>query len=296
MRDDSRIITFASNMYTRKAILSIAIFLGLFKGAQAQFYYLDIVNTRQTEENQVLFKNAKISMQIVQSFDAEGRHTDYDFNSERDFSENYRNMRTVTRSVATGRSVMNTYFSARGQLTKIIDSTRSVITTTIYLYDKNDSSHTIKEIYYTSLEPKSKYQMSETRRYTYDSLGRPVKMIRFKGDKLEDSTTVNFTLDSAGHVVEEQETGKGKIFYKYNDQGLLTDIYRYYPSRQKMLPDYVFDYDAKNRIGSTTTVSVETGDYIIYRNTYNSWELLDNQEVYGKHKELVGMVRYRYKQ
>ncbi|WP_343672714.1 hypothetical protein [Chitinophaga sp.] len=282
-------------MYTRKTFFAIAIFLGLYTGASAQYYYLDIVNTKQTEANQATFQKAKVQSQVVVSLDAEGRKTDYDFKSERDFLDNYRQLLTVTASIATGRSIMRTYFNAKGQLTKIIDSTRSIITTTIYTYDKYDSSRNIKEIYVKTEDPKNKYTVSETRRYVYDSLNRPTRMIHFRGEKLEDSTTVKFVLDSAGHVVEEQETGKGKIYYKYNDQGLLTDIYRYYPSKQKMLPDYVFDYDAKNRIGATTTVNVESGDYIIYRNTYNEMDLLESQDVYGRQKVQVGVVRYRYK-
>lgn len=282
-------------MYTRKTLIAIAIFLGVCTGAQAQFYYLDILNTKATEESQANYKKAKVVSQVVASFDAEGRKTDYDFRSERDFSDNYRQLVTVTASIATGRSIMRTYFNTKGHLTKIIDSTRSIITTTIYTYDKYDSSHNIKEIYVKTEDPKNKYTVSETRRYVYDSLNRPTRMIHFRGEKLEDSTTVKFVLDSAGHVVEEQETGKGKIYYKYNDQGLLTDIYRYYPSKQKMLPDYVFDYDAKNRIGATTTVNVQTGDYIIYRNTYNEMDLLDGQDVYGRQKVQVGVVRYKYK-
>ncbi|RFM32782.1 RHS repeat domain-containing protein [Chitinophaga silvisoli] len=282
-------------MYARKTLIAIAIFLGVCTGAQAQFYYLDILNTKATEESQANYKKAKVVSQVVASFDAEGRKTDYDFRSERDFSDNYRQLVTVTASIATGRSIMRTYFNTKGHLTKIIDSTRSIITTTIYTYDKYDSSHNIKEIYVKTEDPKNKYTVSETRRYVYDSLNRPTRMIHFRGEKLEDSTTVKFVLDSAGHVVEEQETGKGKIYYKYNDQGLLTDIYRYYPSKQKMLPDYVFDYDAKNRIGATTTVNVQTGDYIIYRNTYNEMDLLDGQDVYGRQKVQVGVVRYKYK-
>ncbi|WPV66515.1 hypothetical protein [Chitinophaga sp. LS1] len=282
-------------MYTRKTLFTIAIFLGLYTGARAQYYYLDILNTKQTEANQANFKKAKVQSQIVVSLDAEGRKTDYDFKSERDFLDDYRQLMTVTASIATGRSIMRTYFNPHGQLTKIVDSTRNVITTTIYTYDKYDSSHNIKEIYVKTEDPKNKYTVSETRRYVYDSLNRPTRMIHFRGEKLEDSTTVKFVLDSAGHIVEEQETNKGKIYYKYNDQGLLTDIYRYYPSKQKMLPDYVFDYDAKNRIGATTTVNVTSGDYIIYRNTYNEMDLLESQDVYGRQKVQVGVVRYRYK-
>ena len=273
-------------------------FFGLKLSVSAQYYYQDIVNTARTEANMALLKENKITIQLVQSFDA-NQENDNDFRCQRELLANYRQIRSSTVSRATGYSVMTSYFSTKGKLTKTIDSTRSVITTVIYMRNTNDTSAKIREVYLTSYEPKSKYKFTETRRYLYDSLGRLSKMIHFHGDKAEDSTTVQFTLDSLGLVVEEMESGKGansrRIYYKYNDQGLLTDIVRYSPTRKKMLPDYIFDYDAKNRIGAMTTVNGETATYTIWRYTYDERGLPVQEECYGKKKELMGTVRYKYR-
>ncbi|MCF6407151.1 hypothetical protein L3C95_29920 [Chitinophaga filiformis] len=286
-------------MYTRKTILLLfTALLGLKLSVSAQYYYQDIVNTARTEANMALLKENKITVQLVQSFDA-GQESDNDFRCQREILANYRQIRSTTVSRATGYSVMTSYFSTKGKLTKTVDSTRSVITTVIYMRNTNDTSAKIREVYLTSYEPKSKYKFTETRRYQYDSLGRLSKMIHFHGDKIEDSTTVQFTLDSLGLVAEEMESGKGasgrRIYYKYNDQNLLTDIVRYSPTRKKMLPDYIFDYDAKNRIGAMTTVNGETATYTIWRYTYDERGLPIQEECYGKKKELLGTVRYKYR-
>jgi hypothetical protein len=286
-------------MYTRKTILLLlTAFFGLKLSVSAQYYYQDIVNTARTEANMALLKENKIVLQLVQSFDA-NQDSDNDFRCQREISPNFRQIRSVTVSRATGYSVMTSYFSAKGKLTKTIDSTRSVITTVIYMRNTNDTSAKIREVYLTSYEPKSKYKFTETRRYLYDSLGRLSQMIHFHGDKAEDSTTVTFTLDSLGLVAEEMESGKGangrRIYYKYNDQNLLTDIVRYSPTRKKMLPDYIFDYDANNRIGAMTTVNGETATYTIWRYTYDEKGLPIQEECYGKKKELLGKVRYKYR-
>lgn len=286
-------------MYTRRTIFLLVIaFFGLNLSVSAQFYYQDIVNTARTEANMALLKDNKIIAQVVQSFD-EDRNSDNDFRCTRELSPNYRQIRSTTVSRSTGYSAMTTYFSNKGKLTKTVDSTRSVITTVIYMRNTNDTSGKIQEVYLTSYEPKTKYKFTETRRYEYDKQGRLSRMIHFHGDRIEDSTTVSFTLDSLGQVSEEIESGKGanarRIYYKYNDQGLLSDIVRYSPTRKKMLPDYIFDYDAQNRLGAMTTVNGETATYTIWRYSYDEKGLPVQEECYGKKKELLGTVRYKYR-
>lgn len=286
-------------MYTRRTIFLLVMALfGLNLSVSAQYYYQDILNTERTEANMELLKENKVTAQLVQSFDA-GMGNDDDFRCTRELSPNYRQIRSVTVSRSTGYSAMTSYFNTKGKLTKTIDSTRNIITTVIYMRNTNDSTGKLREVYLTSYEPKTKYKFTETRRYVYDSEGRLSYMIHFHGDKVEDSTTVTFTLDSLGLVAEEMETGKGangrRIYYKYNDQKLLTDIVRYSPTRKKMLPDYIFDYDAQNRIGAMTTVNGETATYTIWRYSYNDKGLPMQEECYGKKKELLGTVRYKYR-
>lgn len=294
-----RIIIFAFNMYMRKTILLLATLLGLQQAASAQFYYQDILNTVRTEQNMALLKQNKITTQIVQSFDA-NQETDNDFKCRRELSDNYRQMRSVTQSPATGYSVMTSYFSTKGKLTKTVDSSHNVITTTIYMRNTNDTSGKITEVYFVTQDTKSKYKFSETRRYTYDEhTGHLLHMTHFRGDRVEDSTSVAFTTDSTGMVADELETGAGmhsqRLYYRYNDQGFLTDILRYSPSRQKMLPDYMFDYDANNRLGSMTTINGETSDYTIWKYSYTPQGLPLQEECYGKQKVLLGTVKYAYK-
>jgi hypothetical protein len=278
----------------RTLILLIAAALGLQGVANAQFYYQDIFNTIRTENNLDLLKQNKVVVQWVESLDA-SMESDNDFRCEREILQNYRKMKSKVQSRSTGYSTMMSYFSAKGNLTKTVDSSQNSTTVINYI---RDSASKLTEVYLVSQDQKSKYQFTETRRYIYDTKGHIVKMIHFHNDRIQDSSIVNFTLNEKGQIAEEFESGNNvysqRIYYKYNDQGLLTDVVRYSPSRQKMLPDYMFDYDGDKRIVQMTTVNGQSANYTIWRYTYTALGLPDKEECYGKKKELLGMIKYRY--
>jgi hypothetical protein len=281
-------------MYMRKLILLIAAALGLQGVANAQFYYQDIHNTIRTEENLDVLKQNKIAVQWVESLDA-SMESDDDFRCEREILMNYRKMKSKVQSRSTGYSTMMSYFSAKGNLTKTVDSSQNSTTVINYI---RDSASKLTEVYLVSQDQKSKYQFTETRRYIYDAAGHIIKMIHFHNDRIQDSSIVTFTLNEKGQITEEFESGNNvysqRIYYKYNDQGLLTDIVRYSPSRQKMLPDYMFDYDAQKRVSQMTTVNGQSANYTVWKYTYTAQGLPDREECYGKKKELLGMIKYKY--
>ncbi|WP_090107663.1 hypothetical protein [Chitinophaga sp. CF118] len=278
----------------RKLFLLIAVVFGLQGVTNGQFYYQDIFNTIRTENNLQVLKENKVLTQWVESLDA-NMESDDDFRCQREILQNYRKMKSKVQSRATGYSSMMSYFSTNGKLTKTVDSSQN--STTIINYIR-DTAYKLTEVYLVSQDQKSKYQFTETRRYIYDSLGRPLKMIHFHNDRIQDSSTVTFTLNEKGQVAEEFESGNNvysqRIYYKYNDKGLLTDIVRYSPSRQKMLPDYMFEYDNLKRITQMTTVNGQSANYTIWKYTYNIQGLPDKEECYGKKNELLGIIKYRY--
>jgi hypothetical protein len=280
----------------RKLFLLVLSVLGLHTMANAQFYYQDIFNTKRTEDNLEILKENRVITQWVESLDA-SMESDNDFKCQRDLLMNYRKMKSRVQSMATGYSAMMSYFSANGKLTKTSDSSQN--STTIINYIR-DTAYLLTEVYLVSQDTKSKYQFTETRKYVYDGKGHPIKMIHYHNDRIQDSSTVNFTLNEQGQVVEEFETGNNlysqRIYYKYNDKGQLTDIVRYSPSRQKMLPDYMFEYDKNGRMSQMTTVNGQSADYTIWKYTYTALGLPDRDECYGKKKELLGVIKYRYKQ
>lgn len=284
------------NMNTKKHFF-LAICLLLFSGrTMAQYYYQDIWNTRQTGQNMALLKEKEVRVQDVQSLDA-NLESDNDFKCQRVLSSNYRQMRSITQSPATGLSIMTSTFSSRGLLTKTVDSTESSLSTVQYRYDtagRLTEIHSVSQ----SLVTGQKFRTSETRTYQYNSQGHLTSMVHKKSLGGADSTTVLFKTDAQGRVIEEQEYGKNlrspRIYYNYDSQGRLTDVLRYHTGKKRMLPDYMFEYDAQQRLSQMTTVNAETSDYTIWKYQYDDKGLPLREECYGKQKALLGMVRYKY--
>lgn len=268
--------------------LFTAALLLMMTGASGQYYYQDIYNTQQTAATMAGFKANKVSFQHVKSLDA-NQETDNDFVCIRGMNPSYRQLRSVTQSRVSGRSVLISSFNNAGRLNKTVDSTDNSIGTVQYQYN---AAGRLEEIQTLSKGREDKFRMTETRRYQYDSLGRLQKLI-VKKDGL-DSTVVQFKTDTAGKVTEEAAPGRPRIYYNYDAQGRLTDVLRYHPSRKRMLPDYSFEYRADGRLAQMTVINIEKGDYLIWKYSYDEKGLPQREECYGKGQELLGMIRYTY--
>lgn len=282
-------------MNTKKYCLLGVCLLLLTGRSMAQYYYQDIWNTRLTSQNMTLLKEKAVQVQEVQSLDA-NMDTDNDFKCQRVLSLNYRQMRSITRSRATGLSVMTSSFSGKGQLTKTVDSTESSITTIQYRYDSAGRVTDILTVSRSQINSQ-KFTITESRSYLYDDQGHLSTMVH-KKSMGADSTTVLFKTDAQGRVTEEQEYGKStrspRIYYNYDSQGRLTDVLRYHTGKKRMLPDYMFEYDGQQRLSQMTTVNAETSDYTIWKYQYDAQGLPSREECYGKQKELLGIVKYEY--
>lgn len=283
-------------MYMQKTICLLSLCLLLLSGpAMAQYYYQDIYNTRRTGDNMALLKDHKVRAQMVQSLDA-NMETDNDFQGQRLLTPTYRQMKAITRSRATGLSIMTSTFSGQGRLIRTTDSTESSVTTIQYQYDGNGRLTDIRSSSQARLTG-NKFRFAETRSYAYDSLGRLVQMVHKKGTG-NDSTLVLFKTDDKGRVTEEQEYSKTirnpRIYYNYDAEGRLTDILRFHPVKKRMLPDYMFEYDAQSRLLQMTTVNAETSDYTIWKYQYDTQGLPLREDCYGKDKALLGIIRYKY--
>jgi len=283
-------------MHIKKYCLLAGCLLLFTARSMAQYYYQDIYNTRQTSNNMAQLKENNVRVQGVQSLDA-NMETDNDFRCQRILSPNFRQMRAITQSRGTGLSIMTSTFSAKGTLMKTTDSTESSITTIQYRYD---TAGRLTDIHTSSLSEagSNKFRITETRTYLYDEKGHLASMIHKKSLGGNDSTTVLFKTDEQGHVIEEQEYGKNlrspRIYYNYDGQGRLTDVLRYHNAKKRMLPDYMFEYDAQQRLSQMTTVNAETADYTVWKYKYDEKGLPLREECYGKEKALLGIVKYNY--
>lgn len=271
-----------------RTIISAASLLLVVSTTEAQYYYQDVHNTQQTVATMALFKNNKVSFQHVKTLDA-NQEEDRDFICVRGMNPTYRQMRALTQSSVNGRSVLISTFNTAGRLIKTVDSVENNINTMQYEYTPDGH---LAEIQAGSRGREDKFRMTENRRYIYDAQGRLQKMILKKGGL--DSTIVQFTTDSAGRVIQEAQPGRQRVYYNYDSQGRLTDVLRFHPARKKMLPDYSFEYDANGKVAQMTVVNIDSGDYLIWKYSYDAKGLPQAEECAGKEKTTLGMVRYTY--
>ncbi|QJB39283.1 hypothetical protein HF324_16020 [Chitinophaga oryzae] len=278
----------------KKTILLVLGMLAAGSKAYTQFYFQDIYNTQQTVATMALLKENKVKLQRVMTLDAATMEIDRDFRCERSLSPTYHQMKSQTQSTATGYSALTSSFSSRGLLTKTVDSSAASITTTFYRYDAQGRLQSVSS---SSVARESRMRFDETRSYSYDSAGRLLQMVQKKGIG-SDSALITFKTDSAGHVTEELEQRKGapakRIFYNYDKNGQLTDVYRYQPAKKRMLPDYIFEYNTRGQVTRMTTVNAQTSSYTIWEYEYQDNGLPSKETCYGKGKELLGMVKYSY--
>ncbi|TWF35684.1 hypothetical protein FHW36_10838 [Chitinophaga polysaccharea] len=277
----------------KKMILLALGMLAIAGRGFSQYYFQDIYNTDQTTATMALLKANKVKVQKVQTLDA-NMEMDKDFRCERSLSPTYHQMRSQTQSISTGYSATVSSFTAKGQLTKTVDSSAASITITLYRYTGDGRLQYISS---TSTARDSKMRFDETRSYSYDSLGHLQQMIQKKGNG-GDSALISFKTDSSGHVIEELEQRRGtpakRTFYNYDKVGRLTDVYRYQPSKKRMLPDYIFEYNDQGQLLKMTTVNAQTSTYTIWQYEYQPNGLPLKETCYGKGKELLGMVKYDY--
>ena len=118
-------------------------------------------------------------------------------------------------------------------------------------------------------------------------------MIRVKG--AADSTVFVFLPDENNNVSIEKNTKTGDTYYYYYDtKNRITDVVRMNNYNQKMLPDYIFEYNAAGLITQMTATEEGGSYYFIWKYTYDNG-LRIKEKCYSKEKRLMGTIEYEYK-
>lgn len=272
--------------------LAAAVLLTAFS-SQAQYYYKDIVGTKETSDLIKTYMKNKVRAVMLTSYDGDNVKSDNLF-VQQNFSSSWGILKTVTGTGADNAytSTVFTYADNNGNITRTVDSTGVVVNTTTYGYDAfgNLSLVSISSSDTTSNE-------SEQHIWQWKN-GRPVRMLRVKNKF--DTTYVDFKLDEKGSVSEETATHKRvpskPYFYYYNDDNQLTDIVRYNERAKQLLPEYMFEYSSSNQIIQKITVPTNNSDYLIWRYLYNPQGLKIKEAVYSKKdkRNPLGKIEYQY--
>jgi hypothetical protein len=175
---------------------------------------------------------------------------------------------------------------------KTTDSSNIVTTVTNYTYNTDGMLVSI-----TSFSSDSAKRTTESEQHLWQYNNNKIaRMLRIKN--AADTTYINFKLDEAGNVIEEQETRKGvkspSIYYYYDNNNRLTDIVRYNNKAKRLLPEYMFEYSPTNQVIQKITVPSNNDNYLIWRYQYNGQGLKTKEVIYNKQKELTGKIEYQY--
>lgn len=268
-----------------------AIVLFISFSASAQYYYQDIVGTRETSAIMKAYRDNKVNRVVLTSYDENNTRSD-DFYVEQLFSATNHTLKTTTRSDMDHESVLTSYLDDNNNVIKTTDSSNIVTTITNYAYNPAGLLISITSF---SSDSSKRTTESEQHVWQYDN-NKIARMLRIKNAR--DTTYVNFKLDDAGNIIEEQETRKGvkapSIYYYYDNNNRLTDIVRYNNKAKRLLPEYMFEYSPSNQVIQKITVPSNNDNYLIWRYQYNGQGLKTKEVIYNKQKQLTGKIEYQY--
>ncbi len=277
---------------SKPILITLLFFTAITSVSNAQYYYKDIVSNRQVIAEKTALKEQKIRNILVHSFEGNSEVSP-GFYCEKKISKDFRRIETYTKSNITGKSVQTSKYNDKDQLIQSADSSELSVTTSQYQYDdKRNVTHIISNSH--SNDDDFATRLTEEHQYTYDANDRPVTMLRIRNQK--DTSIIIFSLDEKGNVTDEKDMGKnGKhYYYYYNDKNRLTDIVKFNVVKNKLMPDFMFEYNSTGQV--TQMVTVEEGvtnDYYTWKYVYNDG-LRIIEKCFSKENILLGYFEYEY--
>ena len=259
--------------------------------SNAQYYYKDIIGTKETALTMQSYMKNKVNRVSLNSFDADGTKSDAFFVSQV-FNITQKTLHTTTKSGLTDESILVSYINNNGQVIKTVDSSQKLVSVAAYQYDVTG---TLTNVTLSSTDSSKTFSQIEEHHWQYEN-GKVKRMIRVK-NKI-DTSYIQFKLDEAGNVVEEQSIKNGKasdpVYYYYDAQNRLTDIVRFNNKAKRLLPEYMFEYSPSNQVIQRITVPSNGSQYLIWRYQYDERGLKIKEAVYNKQKQLTGKIEYQY--
>jgi len=268
------------------------LFLLLFYfAANSQYYYKDLVAAADITRLMKTYTTNNIKKITAKGITPEGSPSS-------EFSE-VGEVNGTTLKVTTNNnkaiSTLKFNFNDRGQLVNSVDSAINVKSTSTYFYDANGKIISISNSA-TDADSSGDFSQTEIHQYIYKD-GKLDKMWRIinKTDSLE----VRFVTDEHGNVIEERNFRRGvladPIYYYYDDRNRLTDIVRFNYKANRLLPDYLFEYDDNDRvIQKITTTSGNNLGYLTWRYLFDEKGLKTKEALFNKDKQLQGRIDYSY--
>lgn len=280
----------------KNILFALLVFLSF--NSRAQYYYNDIVGTKEINRQMQTYQALKVRSASAYGTDQRGvKNTDFsEFHEVREGGKALKISTTITLQ----RTVIYSRFDDQGRVTSTTDSSSDLKSTTNYSYDATGNIVTVQNIV---KDTANNFNETETHQWTYTVSGKPEKMLRIlqqSGDVNSiDTLVIKFVADENGNAGEERTFRKnvetGYLYYYYDEKNRLSDIVRYNAKLQKLLPDMMFEYDDNDRVIQkiTTTPSRSMG-HLTWRYIFDDRGLKTKEALFDKDKQLTGRIDYKY--
>lgn len=258
--------------------------------ADAQYYYKDIISNKNLQADMIRYKQDKVKKIRINSIEANGEKSE-GFFCEKKFSRDFKKTELFTKVPMTSASLLTSYFNQDGLLLSSVDSSDIVVNETTYTYDQQGRiTHIISQA--RSSDDDFITELKEEHIYNYEDSKVPVSMTRVKNGT--DSILILFTADENNNLAIEKDTRTGgKYYYYYDNKNRLTDVVHMNEYKQKMIPDYQFEYNAAGNLVQMISTEEGNSEYYTWKYTYENG-LRTKEKVYGKNRKLLGSVDYEY--
>jgi len=257
----------------------------------SQYFYKDVIVTKQISDNYRLLKDNKVGRVVVEPADLAPDASHVTLEQEVDARRNL--VLTHTKVPDATESWLKAYYDAAGRLMNTVDSSAEVVTSSAYEYDNNGR---LIKIFSRSV-PVNDPAETEMHFWSYNANGQPVSMLKVKDSG--DTTKISFVPDDKGNPGEEKavrnKIALPSIYYYFDAQNRLTDVAKYNQKADRILPQYVFEYNEGGQISQMIVVPSGSSDYQTWRYLYKPNGLKEKDLCYSKQKQLVATINYVYK-
>lgn len=257
----------------------------------AQFLYRDLISVGQANEEMATYKKGGIKNIKIKSLEPNGEESE-DFFCEKKISKDFRKSSLYTRTGNQGKSLMESFFNKQGLLIMTYDSSEIVVSRNKFFYDNNNRlSSTLS--YSKSNDDDFVNEITEAHVYRYNEDGIPVNMLRIKNQT--DTIIILFSPDENNNVGIEKETKNGsKYYYYYDENKRLTDVVHTNEFKQRLVADYVFEYNEEGKISSMTTTEDGNDNFTVWKYDYEN-HLKVKERIFDRNGMLMGKIIYEYK-
>lgn len=272
-----------------KLLLTSLAFL-FISSAWGQYYFNDLLATAQSQAQYQILRANKVKKITAISFEEDGSANEK-FLLEQELTMDGKKLSTKS-GIQSGKTSTVTSFFELSKLKRTLSNSNGIDNKMEYFYDNTGK---LIKLSLTSGDTAVKYSTQEYRDWVYGANGLPASIVKVK-NKI-DSSLAKIVIDEEGNVAEEQWSRKNTpletYYYYYDQQHRLTDIVRYNQKLKKLVPDYVFEYDAKGKLAQMTQLS-GSGQYFTWQYEYNEKGLKWKETCRDNERKLVGKIEYKY--